>query len=68
MNFDLTEEQRLVVDTVAQYVKKELPITRARKLRRALGDLAELSFITAPHLVASGGPGRAWWNASAPPR
>lgn len=36
---------------------------RARKLRHALSDLAELTFVTAPHAVTEG-PGRAWWNLS----
>ncbi len=33
MNFDLTEEQRLLVDTVASFVKKQSPVTRLRALR-----------------------------------
>jgi alkylation response protein AidB-like acyl-CoA dehydrogenase len=33
MNFDLTEEQRLLVDTVASFAKKQSPITRLRALR-----------------------------------
>jgi len=33
MNFDLSEDQRLLVDTVASFVKKQSPIGRARKLR-----------------------------------
>lgn len=38
---------------------------RARKLRRALADVAELTFVTAPHSVAAGeGRGRTWWNPS----
>jgi alkylation response protein AidB-like acyl-CoA dehydrogenase len=33
MNFDLTEDQKMLVDTVASYVKKQSPISRARALR-----------------------------------
>jgi alkylation response protein AidB-like acyl-CoA dehydrogenase len=33
MNFDLTEEQRLLVDTVASFAKKQSPLTRLRALR-----------------------------------
>jgi alkylation response protein AidB-like acyl-CoA dehydrogenase len=33
MNFDLTEEQRLLSDSVANFVKKESPLTRFRALR-----------------------------------
>jgi alkylation response protein AidB-like acyl-CoA dehydrogenase len=33
MNFDLTEDQKMLVDTVAQFVKKQSPVSRARALR-----------------------------------
>ena len=33
MNFDLTEEQRLLVDTVASFAKKQSPLGRLRALR-----------------------------------
>lgn len=33
MNFDLTDEQRLLVDTVTSFVKKQSPIGRARAMR-----------------------------------
>jgi len=33
MNFDLTPDQKLIESTVASFVKKESPITRARALR-----------------------------------
>ena len=36
MNFDLTEEQRLLVDTVASFAKKQSPPTRLRALRTDL--------------------------------
>lgn len=33
MHFDLTDEQKLLVDSVATFVKKQSPVTRARALR-----------------------------------
>ena len=33
MNFDLSDEQRLLVDTVASFAKKQSPLTRLRALR-----------------------------------
>lgn len=33
MNFDLTEEQQILVDTVAKFVKDDSPVERFRKLR-----------------------------------
>src|SRR5690242_20646099 len=33
MNFDLSDEQRLLVDTVASFVKKQSPVSRLRALR-----------------------------------
>jgi alkylation response protein AidB-like acyl-CoA dehydrogenase len=33
MNFDLTEEQRILVDTVGAFAKKQSPVTRLRALR-----------------------------------
>ena len=33
MDFDLSSDQKLLVDSVASFVKKESPIARARKLR-----------------------------------
>ncbi len=33
MNFDLTEEQQIIVDSVAKFVEKESPVERFRKLR-----------------------------------
>jgi alkylation response protein AidB-like acyl-CoA dehydrogenase len=33
MNFDLTEDQQLLVETVASFVKKQSPVTRARAMR-----------------------------------
>jgi alkylation response protein AidB-like acyl-CoA dehydrogenase len=33
MNFDLTEDQKMILDTVRTFVKKELPMERMRKMR-----------------------------------
>jgi alkylation response protein AidB-like acyl-CoA dehydrogenase len=33
MNFDLTDDQRMLVDTVTSFVKKQSPVTRLRGLR-----------------------------------
>jgi alkylation response protein AidB-like acyl-CoA dehydrogenase len=33
MNFDLTEEQQIIVDSVARFVKSDSPVERFRKLR-----------------------------------
>lgn len=33
MHFELTQEQQLLVDTVATFVRRESPVSRARKLR-----------------------------------
>ena len=33
MNFDLTEEQQIIVDSVAKFVKNDSPVERFRKLR-----------------------------------
>ncbi|RIL05509.1 MAG: pimeloyl-CoA dehydrogenase small subunit [Proteobacteria bacterium] len=35
MNFDLSEEQQILVDTVANYVKNDSPVERFRKLRES---------------------------------
>jgi alkylation response protein AidB-like acyl-CoA dehydrogenase len=35
MNFDLTEEQQILVDTVAKFVKDDSPVERFRKLRES---------------------------------
>lgn len=35
MNFDLTEEQQIIVDAVAKFVKNDSPVERFRKLRDA---------------------------------
>ena len=34
MNFDLTQDQKLLVDTAAAFVRKESPVTRLRAMRQ----------------------------------
>lgn len=66
MQFDLSDDQRLLVDTVASFVKKESPVERFRKLRdedsigwsrdvmRKMGDLGWLAI---PFSEEAGGLG-----------
>jgi alkylation response protein AidB-like acyl-CoA dehydrogenase len=65
MNFDLTEEQRLLVDTVASFAKKQSPVGRLRALRadpvgwtrevwRQMGELGLLG-ASLPELVGGAG-------------
>jgi alkylation response protein AidB-like acyl-CoA dehydrogenase len=65
MHFDLTEEQRLLVDTVASFAKKQSPLTRLRALRedatgwtrevwKQMGDLGLLG-ISLPESVGGAG-------------
>lgn len=72
MNFDLTEEQRLLVDTVASFAKRESPLTRFRSLRedsigwsrvvwKQMGELGLLG-VSLPESV--GGSGRPFVDAA----
>ncbi len=65
MNFDLTEEQRLLVDTVASFARKQSPLTRLRALRadargwspelwKQMGDLGLLG-VSLPEAVGGSG-------------
>jgi alkylation response protein AidB-like acyl-CoA dehydrogenase len=65
MNFDLTDEQRLLVDTVASFAKKQSPLGRLRALRadpvgwtreiwKQMGDLGLLG-ISLPEAVGGAG-------------
>ncbi len=65
MNFDLTEEQRILVDNVAAFAKKQSPVTRLRALRtdavgwtrdvwRQMGELGLLG-VSLPESVGGAG-------------
>jgi alkylation response protein AidB-like acyl-CoA dehydrogenase len=67
MQFDLSDDQRLLVDTVASFVKKESPVERFRKLRdedsigwsrdvyKKMGDLGWLAIPFSEELGGLGG-------------
>ena len=65
MNFDLSDDQKLLVDTVTSFVRKDSPIARFRKLREEEGGLGwskdvlrkmgELGWLALPFPEASGG-------------
>lgn len=71
MNFDLTEEQQLLVETVAGFVKKQSPVSRFRGLRQdALGwspavwqKLGEFGWLGAAFPEAVGGAGGSFVDA-----
>jgi alkylation response protein AidB-like acyl-CoA dehydrogenase len=67
MNFDLTDDQRMLVDTVTTFVKKESPVSRFRQLRdedgvgfsrevwKKMGDLGWLAIPFAEDVGGMGG-------------
>ena len=66
MEFDLTDDQRMLVDTVSSFVKKESPVERFRKLRDedgigysrdVLRKMGELGWLAVPFSEADGGLG-----------
>jgi alkylation response protein AidB-like acyl-CoA dehydrogenase len=65
MNFDLSEEQRLLVDTVANFVKRQSPVTRLRALRadptgwsrEAWQKMGEYGWLGVPFPESVGGAG-----------
>lgn len=66
MHFDLTDDQRLLVDTVTNFVKKESPVERFRKLRDEEGigwsrdvmrKFGELGWLAVPFSEEDGGLG-----------
>jgi alkylation response protein AidB-like acyl-CoA dehydrogenase len=66
MNFDLTQDQKLLVDTAAAFAKKESPITRMRAMRhdprgysketwKKMGELGWLGILAPEELGGFGG-------------
>src|SRR5262249_7120338 len=72
MNFDLSEDQKLLVDTVASFVKKQSPVARARKLREdARGwepavwrQMGEFGWLGVAFPEATGGLGQSFVEAA----
>ena len=65
MDFDLSEEQRLLVDTVLSFVKKQSPVSRMRALREdpvgwsrdVWRQMGELGWLSVPFPESVGGFG-----------
>lgn len=65
MNFDLSPDQKMLVDTATSYAKKQSPVHRARKLRddatgwepAAWRKMADLGWLGLPFPEAAGGIG-----------
>jgi alkylation response protein AidB-like acyl-CoA dehydrogenase len=67
MHFDLSDDQRLLVDTVASFVKKESPVERFRRLRddedgigwsrHVMRTFGELGWLAVPFAEEDGGLG-----------
>ena len=66
MNFELTDDQKMLVETAASFARKQSPVARARKLRadpvgwepavwRQLGELGWLGVMFGDHLGGFGG-------------
>lgn len=66
MNFDLTDDQKMLVETAASFAKKESPVTRMRKLRddelgyeksvwRQMGELGWLGIVFPEDMGGFGG-------------
>src|SRR5947207_1255021 len=72
MNFDLDDDQKLLVETVAAFVKKQSPVLRARKMREdARGwepavwrHMAEFGWLGVAFPEAVGGLGRSFVDAA----
>jgi alkylation response protein AidB-like acyl-CoA dehydrogenase len=72
MNFDLTPDQRLLLETVASFVRKESPVSRARKLRDdALGferktwkQMGDLGWLGVLYPESAGGFGGSFVDAA----
>jgi alkylation response protein AidB-like acyl-CoA dehydrogenase len=71
MDFDLTEDQTLLVDTVREFVKKESPVERMRKLRddergwdpAVWKKMGELGWLGVPFPESVGGAGMSFVEA-----
>ena len=65
MNFSLTEDQRMLVESAATFARKQSPVTRMRKLREdSIGwspdvwrQMGELGWLGLPFPEAVGGIG-----------
>src|SRR6266540_2728916 len=65
MNFDLTQDQKMLADSAASFAKKALPVTRMRRLRedpigyerKVWKQMAELGWLGLPFAEADGGFG-----------
>lgn len=74
MNFDLTDDQRMLVDTVATFVRKESPVSRFRALREdeagigwskeTFAKMGELGWLAVPFPESVGGMGGSMFDAS----
>jgi alkylation response protein AidB-like acyl-CoA dehydrogenase len=72
MDFELTPDQKMIVETAASFVKKELPIARLRKMREdALGwskatwkQMGELGWLGIMHPESAGGFGGSFVDAA----
>ncbi|MFI5307643.1 MAG: acyl-CoA dehydrogenase family protein, partial [Polyangiales bacterium] len=72
MDFELTDEQRLLCDSVASFVKKDSPIERFRKQRdvepgyskKTWAQMGELGWLGLPLPEAAGGLGGAFIDAA----
>ena len=73
MDFDLSEDQQMLANTVADYVKKDSPVERFRKLRDADGSgwdkatwkqMGELGWLAVPFPESVGGFGGSFVEAA----
>jgi alkylation response protein AidB-like acyl-CoA dehydrogenase len=72
MNFDLTDDQKMLVETAASFAKKESPVTRLRKLRddevgwdkKVWKQMGELGWLSIPFPDAVGGFGGRFLDAA----
>ncbi len=68
MDFDLTQDQKLLVDNAATFAKKESPVARLRKLRESeqgweplmWKQMGQLGWLALPFPESAGGLGMGW--------